>query len=519
MGFVARLGALAGYRRAGAAVLFGLLSAGAMPPFNLVPLLVPGFTLLLWLVDGAPSRRQAYFDGFLWGMGFFIPNLYWMAAALFTDLAQFWWVIPIALTGIPALEALYTGVATLIFRATPGNRIGRILVFAAGWVAMEWLRTHTPFGGLPWALIGYTWSDDLPILLDGLQVTSLVGIHGLGFLTVLVAAMPALAGYGGSGRRLALAICAPVVLLAGLLLWGAWRLAPGSDATVPGVTLRLLQTNIPDQVTSTTEENAARLRAVLALADSPGADQVTAQIWPEGSADFLINRSASVRSAVARRAPPGGVVLTGTVTANPEGPVDKVWNSIAAVTADGQIASVYEKAHLVPFGEYVPLQSLLSFLPIVAGRSGLDIGPGLVTLDLPGLPPVSPIVCFEAIFPHAVVDEAHRPAWIVNVSNDAWFGHSIGPLQHFAQARVRSVEEGLPLVRAANGGISGVVDAHGRRVMSLPFGITAVLDVPLPVGLAEPTPYGRFGDLMPLALILAAILLAAGLNWADRGRA
>jgi len=500
-------------------VLFGLVSAAAMPPFNLILLLVPGFTLLLWLVDGARSRRQAYLDGFLWGMGFFIPNLYWMAAALFTDLAEFWWVIPLALTGIPALEALYTGTATLIYHAAPGNRVGRILVFVSGWVAMEWLRTHTPFGGLPWALTGYTWSGDMPILLDGLQMTSLVGIHGLSFITVLVAAMPALTGYGGSRRRLAVAVGTPVALLAGLLIWGAWRLAPGSDATVPGVRLRLLQTNIPDQVTSTTEENLARLRAVLALADSPGADLISAQIWPESSVDFLINRSASVRTAVARRAPPGGVVLTGTVEANPEGPVEKVWNSIAAVTADGRIAGLYEKAHLVPFGEYVPLQSLLSFLPIVAGRGGLDVGPGPVTLELPNLPPVSPIVCFEAIFPHAVLDEAHRPAWIVNVSNDAWFGHSIGPLQHFAQARVRAVEEGLPLVRAANGGISGVVDAHGRLVMALPFGVTDILDVPLPVGLERATIYGRFGDLAPLALGLAALALAVALNGAGRRRA
>ena len=210
-------------------------------------------------------------------------------------------------------------------------------------------------------------------------------------------------------------------------------------------------------------------------------------------------------------------MLTGTVEANAEGPVEKVWNSIAAVTADGEIAALYEKAHLVPFGEYVPLQSLLSFLPIVAGRGGLDIGPGAVTLDLPNLPPVSPIVCFEAIFPHAVLDEAHRPAWIVNVSNDAWFGHSIGPLQHFAQARVRAVEEGLPLVRAANGGISGVVDGHGRRVMSLPFGVTDILDVPLPVGLQQ-TLYGRYGDLAPLALVLAALALALVLNGVDRRR-
>ena len=194
--------------------------------------------------------------------------------------------------------------------------------------------------------------------------------------------------------------------------------------------------------------------------------------------------------------------MTGTLLTDPAG--RQVWNSIAAVDKQGTIVDHYDKAHLVPFGEYVPLFDLLKFVPIVAGRPGLATGPGAVTLDLPNLPPVAPIICYEGIFAHAAIDQAHRPAWIGNVTNDAWFGRSTGPTQHFAQARVRAVEDGLPLVRAANGGISGVVDAHGRIVVALPLGATGILDVKLPAGLPDATPYGRFGDWLVLLMALAA---------------
>jgi apolipoprotein N-acyltransferase len=514
-GVAARVGALTGYRRAGLALLLGVLSAAAMPPFNLLPLLLPGFTVLLWLVDGARSRGAAFRDGWFWGLGFFVPNLYWIANALVVDIGRFWWLVPMVVLGVPAIEALHTGVATLVFRATPGKGAGRILVFAAVWVAIEWLRGRAPFGGFPWALIGDGWSGNAPLLVDGLQLASLLGVYGLSFLTVLVAALPALAGESALSarpfRERTLPIASGAALLAASLGWGAARLGAGADPVLPGVTLRLIQTNTPDAVTSSDEAARARLETVMTLADGPGIDRVRAEIWPEGSSDFLVNRDPPVVAAIARHAPPGGIVFTGTVRANPEGPIDAVWNSVAVVTSAGELLRVYDKAHLVPFGEYIPLRSVLGFIPLVAGHPGLATGPGPVTLDLPSLPPVAPIICYEAMFPHAIIDESRRPGWILNVSDDAWFGHSIGPAQLFAEGRLRAVEEGLPLARAANGGLSGMIDGHGRLLASLPLGITGILDVPLPERLARPTAYARYGDRLPLALILGAALLGAAL--------
>ncbi len=488
-----------GWRRNGLALLLGLTAAAAMPPFNLVLLLIPSFTGLLWLLDGSVQRRRAFFDGWLWGMGFLVPSLYWICISMTVDLAQFWWMIPITLLGLPAFLSLFIAAACLIAQRIGGAGLGRVLIFAVLWTGAEWLRGHIPFGGFPWLLIGYAWSGDASVLLETLQSTSVFGIYGLSLLTVLGASLPACLGDRNPMTRRLLPLLLAFAAWMTLLAWGAARLAPGSDPEVPDLTLRLVQTDIPNKIGD--EDSVARLNTVLAAAEGLGADKVTAQIWPESSAEFFLDRDRGARAAIAGAAPADGVVLTGALLADQSG--RKIWNSIAAIDHTGALVDRYEKAHLVPFGEYVPLYEWLKFVPIVAGRAGLATGPGAVTLTLPGLPPVAPIICYEAIFAHAAVDEAHRPEWIVNVTNDAWFGGSLGPIQHFAQARVRAVEEGLPLVRAANGGISGVIDAHGREVAGLPLGTTGVLDVGLPVALPDMTIYGRFGDQIVLMMALA----------------
>jgi apolipoprotein N-acyltransferase len=229
-------------------------------------------------------------------------------------------------------------------------------------------------------------------------------------------------------------------------------------------------------------------------------------LWPEAAVPFLLGRDAPARREIAAVVPPHGYVITGAVRANPPPqPVRKVWNSLEAVDAEGDITAHYDKVHLVPFGEYVPFRSFLPIEKITAGTIDFSAGPGHRTLALPGPPPFAPLICYEAIFPGDIIDAAHRPDWLLNITNDAWYGRSSGPFQHFAIARTRAVEEGLPLVRVANNGVSGVVDAEGRIKARTSLDAVGYADVALPAA-AAPTLYARAGDRMLLLLLFLAII-------------
>jgi len=246
-----------------------------------------------------------------------------------------------------------------------------------------------------------------------------------------------------------------------------------------------------------------------------GAAPPTHVIWAETAVPFFLANDPVRRAFLARAVPPGGLLIVGAprTTPAPQEPF-RVWNSLEAIDGTGRIVGTYDKVHLVPFGEYVPLRVLLPFNKLTAGRTDFSAGDGRATLALAGLPPTSPLICYEVIFPGAVARRDDRPQWLLNLTNDGWFGRSSGPYQHLAAARLRTIEEGLPLVRVANGGVSAVIDAHGRTLARLGLGEAGVVDAPLPVALAPP-PYARFGDLLVLAV--GGVAAALG-RWAGRRR-
>jgi apolipoprotein N-acyltransferase len=499
---------LFGWRRYGLAVLLGASAAAALPPVDLVPMLVVAFAGLLWLDDGSAAPFASFALGCAFGFGFFLAGLYWIAGALFVNIAAFWWLVPFAVAGLPALFALYVGLALYaVHVATRSLRLpatARVFAFAIAWSAAEWARGHA-FGGFPWNLVGYAWSGGFPGAIALLQSVAWVGIYGLGFATVLAASMPALFGVTSPAPISAIRRCAPAVG-AGLLLLapaapGALRLerSPPADTAT---WLRLVQPSIPQNLKWDAAAAANNFQRLITLSTAPAPHPIAAILWPEAAVPFLLGRDPVARRAIAAIAPAKGYVITGALRANPPpGPVDRVWNSIEAVDADGAIVGNYDKAHLVPFGEYVPLRNFLPFRKITAGTIDLSAGPGAATLVLPGLPPFAPLICYEAIFPGAVIDAARRPDWLLNMTNDAWYGRSSGPFQHFAIARTRAVEEGLPLVRVANNGVSGVIDAHGRVPARINLDAVGYADVALPVAL-EPTFYARTGDWTLLTLLL-----------------
>lgn len=507
--------ALSGWRRYGLAFLLGLAAAATMPPLDLAPLLAVAFPGLLWLDDGSAGPGASFRLGWVFGFGFFLAGLYWIAAALFVDIDRFWWLVPFAAAGLPAGFAIYVGLAlfatNLLARRPRLRPIARIFAFAVAWTAIEWVRGHA-FTGLPWNLIGYAWSGGFPGAVAMLQSVAVVGIYGLSFATVLAASLLALLGSLRPDPMSVVRRWLPAIA-AGLLILvpasgGAIRLA-ATPTVLTGTRLRLVQPSIPQSLKWDPSAARENFRRLLDLSAAPARDPLAAILWPEAAIPFLLGRDEAARHAIAAVVPRGGYLITGTLRANPPpAPVEKLWNSIEALDHRGDVVASYDKTHLVPFGEYVPFRSLLPITKITAGTMDFSAGSGPKTIDLPGLPAFAPLVCYEAIFPSAIVDESDRPAWMLNVTNDAWYGRSSGPYQHFAIARTRAVEEGLPLVRVANNGISAVVDPLGRVLARTDLDAIGYVDTVLPSPVTR-TPYATFGDWMLLGLlVLGAVPVA-----------
>ena len=492
------LAATTGWRVRGLAAALGLIAGLGFAPLNFVPAFALGITGLIWLTAEAPSRRAGFVVGWWWGFGHFAANSYWIAESFLVDAERFGWMIPFALGGLAAYLALYPALAALVLRSLPRPlSFAGIAAFAAAWTVAEWLRGHV-LTGYPWDLAAYIWSGSDAMM----QSAALWGSWGLSLLTVLGLGLPALL-LRMERRASIAAVIGLAVIVGGLYAGGAWRLAAARDQHLDTV-VRIVQPNIAQSLKVSGDDRPKQLETLLRLTlETPGFDQVKAVIWPETAVTYLLEREPTLRAALAQSAPAGGVLFTGTLRGEPaDGVLQEIWNSSAAIDHEGKIVATFDKFHLVPLGEYVPLREIFTFInKLTPGSMNFSEGPGPRTLHVPGLPPISPFICYEAIFPGAVVDPNDRPGVLVNITNDGWFGTSTGPFQHFATARFRAVEEGLPLLRAANTGISAVVDAYGRVERRSNLVVEAVIDAPVP-GALPPTPFARLGLLTDLPLLL-----------------
>jgi apolipoprotein N-acyltransferase len=507
-----------GWRRALIAFLAGAVTTLALPPFNLWPLPFLTFPVLVWLIDGSAAGRlggvtAAAAAGWWFGFGYFLAGLYWIGHAFLVDAKTFGWLLPFAVIALPAGLALFTALGAALARMLWARGATRVIALAVAMTVAEWLRGHL-LTGFPWNTFGYALATQLTIA----QTASLIGIWGLTFIAIAVYSAPAvLADDPADTRHRWLAPALAVVVIAGLAGYGLWRLDRTPTILVDGVRLRLMQPNIQQDQRFNYSQRQAVMDRYAALSDrasgpnASGLSDVTHLIWPESAFPFFLTREADALAQIAKLLPEGTVLITGAVRAPetvPTEAVTRAYNSIYVLDHDATILSIYDKVHLVPFGEYLPLQDLLErfgFTQLVRVRGGFIPGDRRRAIAAPRAPHFLPLVCYEVAFPGEAVPRGERPGWMLNLTNDGWFGRSPGPHQHLQQARVRAIEEGLPLVRAANSGISAVVDPVGRVINSLPLGTEGVLDAPLPRAL-RPTAYARWGD-GPAGLMVAAALI------------
>jgi len=530
----ARVQGLRGWRRRGAAFAAGSLSVLALAPFFAWPILWLTLPALVWLIDGAmaeggtgwrhPSAKAAEI-GWWFGFGYFLFGLFWIGEAFLVEAEIFAVLLPFAVTLLPAGLALFFAVGTAVASGLwrPGGQ--RVLALALALSATEWLRGHV-LTGFPWNVLGYALTYPLPLM----QSAAVLGIYGLTLVVVLIFALPPVlwgeAADGSAGRmtrRSALAVAVlPLLVLA---VAGQLRLAMASMDMVPGIKIRIVQPSVPQREKWRPENQAQIFQDHLDLsATAPGGvpgdfGGATHVVWPEAAMPFLPLDHAGARAAIGRLLPAGTFLITGALRAEPLPPGSprprRVFNSLLVFGEGGSLTTYYDKIHLVPFGEYLPFQRALEAIglqQLVRMRGGFDSGATpRPLLRVPRLPPLGPLICYEAIFPRAIVQGDERPGLLINVTNDGWFGNTTGPRQHFHQSRVRAVEEGLPLIRAANNGISAAVDGYGRVLARLDMNVRGAIDVPLPVALPLPL-YGRLGDWVFLTLWVlgGAFLLARG---------
>ena len=507
-----------GWKRAAIALVAGALSALAMAPFNAWPVLFLTFPAMVWLIDGAGAGKlrgvpAAAMTGWWFGLGYFVPGLYWIGYAFLVDASTFAWLMPFAVLGLPAYLALFTAFGFALARLLWTRDASRVIALALALTVGEWLRGHL-LTGFPWNTFGYALSEPLALA----QTASLIGLWGMTFLCVAIFASPAVLIDGRSrGRKPWIAPAIGLSVLLAMGIFGGIRLGLHPTTMVARVKLRIMQPNLQQDVKFNYAAKAEVMQKYLTLSDrasgpqSTGVRDASILIWPESAFPFFLTREADAMAQIADLLPKGTVLITGSVRA-PELPpgvrITRAYNSIYVIDHDGGVLSVYDKLHLVPFGEYLPFQDLmekLGFEQLTRMQGGFIPGTRRRPMDIPNAPRALPMICYEAIFPGDVVSIDDRPGWIVNLTNDGWFGISTGPYQHLQQARLRAIEQGLPLVRAANTGISAVIDPVGRVVARLGLGIEGVLDASLPSAIS-PTVYARSGDI-PAAIMIAAAFL------------
>ena len=483
--------------------LLGAAAVAALPPFDIFPILFISFSGLMLFLGQAQKLREAFSSGYWFGFGFFSFGLSWIGNALLIDAQTLGWLYPIAFVASGAFFGLFSAAAAMVsfyFKDVTAKYLG----FAAGWTLLEWIRSFI-LTGFPWNLIGSTLDFNLKLL----QGASIFGTYGLSLFVLLSTAAPALWLKERNKKNFITALSLSITPLLILYLYGTIRLH-NSPITPSDIHLRIVQPSIPQNLKWNHDSLEKNFQEYLTLSSQAGIENMNMIVWGETASPFPLEYSAKHRQMIADMLPPKTVLATGSLRFQIKDGRNHPQNSMLIINHEGKILASYDKSHLVPFGEYIPFRRFLpqSLRPITNVISDFAAGEGPQTLNIPNFPSFGIAICYEIIFPHKIIDENKRPELLLNLTNDGWYGDSAGPRQHLSATRLRAIEEGISIVRAANSGISAFINHQGKILTRLDLNRKGYLDITIPQERNTPTIYGQLGNQLPIALSAIILLVA-----------
>lgn len=489
-------------------LLLGALNALAMPPIYFFPVLLVTFPLFIKLLDKSPTTFRAALKTFLFYFAFHVVGLYWISAALFVDIANNWWVLPFALSGLPALMAFYPAVAVALWQRMAWQGSARLLSLIVLLAFTEWFRGWA-FTGFPWNSWGYAWVAFLPVM----QSVALFGVYGLSLATLIFACLPVFFTRHYHDRFSRVFCIGFGLLMLGLVAWGAGRLQTVLPAQANPYVVRIVQPNIKQEAKWNPQTRLEHEKKLWLDSIKPSVTKAPDMIvWPETAISLIDTIDVRrLEAAMEELLPPTTTLAAGIleVESNEETRTRQYFNRLSLYQNAHRVAA-YDKSHLVPFGEFLPFQEYWPVRPVAFQNGSMSRGGGVQTVVVNNVPSFSPLICYEVLFPGASALNKPRPQWILNITNDAWYGDTTGPYQHLAITRTRAIEEGLPVIRAANTGISAAIDPFGRILQSLPLDSEGVIDQALPQSL-KATFFAKFGN--SIFMLMLAGLWALAWGW------
>ena len=489
------------------ALILGCLSVAALPPYYILPILFVSFSGLLLLEKNSTSFKHSFALGYWFGFGHFALGLSWINHALTLDIARLGWLIPLAVLGSGGFFGLFVGFPLALSKYF-NNFWSRLLAFSVFWTLFEWIRSFI-FTGFPWNQLGTVWAfADTPV-----QAASIFGTYGLSMLTVIIAGSLTPLFLKPHKKEITLCVCIPTIITALLFTFGFYRLNLYPDKDFSDIKIRIVQPSIPQQMKWKKEKLEQNLQTYVDMSQKDLPQDTDLVIWGETANPFVLSMEPEYFKVLFPAVPSNGFLITGSLDYMYDGQKWRPANTMQVIKNE-RIVAGYAKSHLVPFGEYIPFRSYLptSLKPVTNVIADFVAGNGPATVKLPDIPPFGILICYEIIFPTQVIDPDHRPEWLITLTNDGWYGDSSGPRQHLVATRLRAVEEGLTIVRAANSGISALISKTGKILEQIPLNVIGTADIKLPLVSSVETPYSRYGNKTTALLGILILAVATAMH-------